>query len=171
MLDKLLDVHFAIKSRSVHIKVSDILLDIFSILVVRENFPFYNSPIFISFNLTQCSIYIITAFTSSILAIKLNESSCCWSCENLGRREKIWTHAQIVSAIAAVVFFVQIGSIFYLSYVPWGKASITSDGNFECQHGPMECTINTVEACVLHYYPERWLQHYMHWLVCMLLLL
>ena len=49
----------------------------------------------------------------------------------------------------------QIGDIFELKYVPWGNAKLLSGGKFECQHGEMECLINTVDACVLHYYPER----------------
>lgn len=49
----------------------------------------------------------------------------------------------------------QVGDIFALTYVPWGNARLLSDGTFQCQHGQMECLINTVEACVLHYYPNR----------------
>ena len=49
----------------------------------------------------------------------------------------------------------QVGTIFDLLYVPWGNARLLSDGSFLCQHGKMECIINTVDACVLHYYPQR----------------
>ena len=51
--------------------------------------------------------------------------------------------------------FQQISSIFTLHYVPWGNAEVTKSGKFECQHGKMECTINTVEACVLYFYPSQ----------------
>ena len=49
----------------------------------------------------------------------------------------------------------EVGKIFDLLYVPWGNARLLSDGTFLCQHGKMECIINTVDACVLHYYPQR----------------
>ena len=32
------------------------------------------------------------------------------------------------------------------------NAKISSDGKFDCQHGEMECTMNTVQACALNYY-------------------
>ncbi|CAI8014765.1 Gamma-interferon-responsive lysosomal thiol protein [Geodia barretti] len=46
----------------------------------------------------------------------------------------------------------EIGSIFTLNYVPWGNAILKNDGTIECQHGKLECTLNTVEACTLYYY-------------------
>ena len=49
----------------------------------------------------------------------------------------------------------QVPDIFTLTYVPWGNAQILPDGKFECQHGEMECIMNTVHACVLYYYPDR----------------
>lgn len=49
----------------------------------------------------------------------------------------------------------QIGDIFTLNYVPWGNAVLDKDGKIECQHGKLECTLNTVEACALHYYPSE----------------
>ena len=51
----------------------------------------------------------------------------------------------------------QVGAIFDLAYIPWGNARITADGQFECQHGKMECLINTVDACMLNYYPDRFM--------------
>jgi interferon gamma-inducible protein 30 len=47
----------------------------------------------------------------------------------------------------------QVPNIFTLHYAPWGNAKLVDD-KFECQHGPMECTMNTVEACALNYYPN-----------------
>eukprot|EP00731_Ephydatia_muelleri_P010327 Em0005g913a len=52
------------------------------------------------------------------------------------------------------VAFQEIPSIFTLNYVPWGNAVIKG-GSFDCQHGTMECTINTIDACVIHYYPNQ----------------
>ena len=53
------------------------------------------------------------------------------------------------------MFVLQIPSIFTLNYVPWGNAVIKG-GSFDCQHGTMECTINTIDACVIHYYPNQY---------------
>eukprot|EP00118_Oscarella_pearsei_P024549 m.306293 g.306293 ORF g.306293 m.306293 type:complete len:216 (+) comp41120_c0_seq1:22-669(+) len=48
----------------------------------------------------------------------------------------------------------EIGEIFTLHFVPWGNAKV--DGKrFICQHGEIECQMNAVEACVLHYYTKR----------------
>lgn len=52
--------------------------------------------------------------------------------------------------------FLQVGDIFVLDYVPWGNAILKKDGKIECQHGELECTLNTVEACALHYYPAEY---------------
>jgi hypothetical protein len=49
----------------------------------------------------------------------------------------------------------QVPNIFTLHYAPWGNAKLVDD-KFECQHGPMECTMNTVEACALNYYPNMY---------------
>ncbi|XP_064393541.1 uncharacterized protein LOC135341013 [Halichondria panicea] len=51
--------------------------------------------------------------------------------------------------------FEQVPDIFTLYYVPWGNARLMTDGKFECQHGKMECVMNTVMACVLNYYPDQ----------------
>ncbi|GAB6022339.1 hypothetical protein CHUAL_006460 [Chamberlinius hualienensis] len=45
-----------------------------------------------------------------------------------------------------------LGSIFDITFVPWGKATYARDGDrwrFSCQHGPKECYGNKVHACVL----------------------
>lgn len=49
----------------------------------------------------------------------------------------------------------KVGSIFTLRYVPWGNAQIAKNGSFECQHGKMECVVNTIEACAIYYYPNQ----------------
>jgi interferon gamma-inducible protein 30 len=58
----------------------------------------------------------------------------------------------------------EIGSIFTFTYSPWGNARMVSQDKFSCQHGRMECTLNTVEACVIHYYPKR--DKFFPFLVC-----
>ncbi|KMT05397.1 hypothetical protein BVRB_7g175270 [Beta vulgaris subsp. vulgaris] len=40
-----------------------------------------------------------------------------------------------------------------LRLFPWGNARLNS-GNFDCQHGPDECLLNTVEACAIDTWPN-----------------
>ena len=58
--------------------------------------------------------------------------------------------------VQSFIISFQVGSIFTLTYVPSGNAKLQSDGTLKCQHGPMECLINKVDACLLHYYPDRY---------------
>ncbi|XP_065190046.1 uncharacterized protein LOC135820917 [Sycon ciliatum] len=44
----------------------------------------------------------------------------------------------------------ELSSIMTLDFVPWGNAKLVNN-RFECQHGPIECVMNTIEACVMHY--------------------
>ncbi len=39
--------------------------------------------------------------------------------------------------------------------MPWGNAEVGADGTWQCQHGPLECTGNTIESCVLHYHKDQ----------------
>ncbi|KAK9124603.1 hypothetical protein Sjap_014205 [Stephania japonica] len=41
-----------------------------------------------------------------------------------------------------------------LKLVPYGNTRVGSDGSMTCLHGPYECLLNTVEACVLHSWPD-----------------
>ncbi|KAL9247037.1 hypothetical protein vseg_020508 [Gypsophila vaccaria] len=50
-------------------------------------------------------------------------------------------------------------SIVNLRLVPWGNAALDSSGFFQCQHGPGECLLNTVEACAVNAYPDPY-KHY-----------
>ncbi|KAL5817260.1 hypothetical protein ACOSQ3_025638 [Xanthoceras sorbifolium] len=48
-------------------------------------------------------------------------------------------------------------SIVDLHLSPWGNARIRYSDNittFDCQHGPSECLLNTVEACAIDIWPE-----------------
>ncbi|KAL9241229.1 hypothetical protein vseg_015361 [Gypsophila vaccaria] len=40
-----------------------------------------------------------------------------------------------------------------LRLYPWGNAKIRPDSSFSCQHGPSECFLNTVQACVIDAQP------------------
>lgn len=41
-----------------------------------------------------------------------------------------------------------------LKLSPWGNARLTSNSTFDCQHGPYECLLNTVEACAIDIWPQ-----------------
>ncbi|KAJ9694039.1 hypothetical protein PVL29_009833 [Vitis rotundifolia] len=45
-------------------------------------------------------------------------------------------------------------SIVNLRMIPWGNAELRPDKTFQCQHGPAECVLNTVEACAITIYPR-----------------
>ncbi|KAJ0020952.1 hypothetical protein Pint_32476 [Pistacia integerrima] len=47
-------------------------------------------------------------------------------------------------------------SVVDLHLYPWGNAKIRNGTNttFDCQHGPSECLLNTVEACAIAIWPD-----------------
>lgn len=45
-------------------------------------------------------------------------------------------------------------SIIDLNLVPFGNARIGYNNTIDCQHGPLECLLNTVEACAINVWPD-----------------
>ncbi|XP_034687975.1 gamma-interferon-responsive lysosomal thiol protein isoform X2 [Vitis riparia] len=45
-------------------------------------------------------------------------------------------------------------SIVDLNLVPFGNAKIRGNNTIDCQHGPAECLLNTVEACAIDVWPD-----------------
>ncbi|GLU11920.1 hypothetical protein SLE2022_286380 [Rubroshorea leprosula] len=45
-------------------------------------------------------------------------------------------------------------SIVDLRLVPWGNAKLRGNNTIDCQHGPYECLLNTVEACAIDIWPQ-----------------
>ncbi|ERN08996.1 gamma-interferon-inducible lysosomal thiol reductase [Amborella trichopoda] len=41
-----------------------------------------------------------------------------------------------------------------LRLIPYGNARVGSNNTISCQHGPYECLLNTVEACVIDVWPN-----------------
>ncbi|KAK3009241.1 hypothetical protein RJ639_015113, partial [Escallonia herrerae] len=41
-----------------------------------------------------------------------------------------------------------------LNLVPWGNAKLIDNTTFQCQHGPAECLLNTIEACAIGVWPD-----------------
>ncbi|GAB4860239.1 hypothetical protein Ancab_011719 [Ancistrocladus abbreviatus] len=52
------------------------------------------------------------------------------------------------------VFEDDLISIIDLKLVPWGNAKIRGNNSFDCQHGPSECLLNTIEACAINVWPD-----------------
>ncbi|CAL5353190.1 hypothetical protein CsSME_00041195 [Camellia sinensis var. sinensis] len=52
------------------------------------------------------------------------------------------------------IFDTGLISILDLNLVPWGNARILANNTFDCQHGPLECLLNTVEACAISVWPD-----------------
>ncbi|XP_075636230.1 gamma-interferon-responsive lysosomal thiol protein [Castanea sativa] len=52
------------------------------------------------------------------------------------------------------LFETDLISIVDLKLVPWGNAKLRGNNTFDCQHGPYECLLNTVEACAIDVWPD-----------------
>ncbi|KAL1825739.1 hypothetical protein ACET3Z_012517 [Daucus carota] len=47
-----------------------------------------------------------------------------------------------------------LDSIADLKLIPYGNAKIGPNNTIVCQHGTMECVLNTVESCAIHTWPD-----------------
>lgn len=54
----------------------------------------------------------------------------------------------------AIIFENGLIDIVNLKLYPWGNAKIRGDNSIDCQHGPSECLLNTVEACAIDAWPS-----------------
>ncbi|XP_059431116.1 gamma-interferon-responsive lysosomal thiol protein-like isoform X2 [Corylus avellana] len=62
--------------------------------------------------------------------------------------------ANFIVNYLAQLFETDLISVVDLKLVPWGNAKLRGNDTFDCQHGPSECLLNTVEACAIHAWPE-----------------
>ncbi|XP_057434109.1 gamma-interferon-responsive lysosomal thiol protein-like, partial [Lotus japonicus] len=63
--------------------------------------------------------------------------------------------ADFITTSLPKIFTDNLLSIVDLRLVPWGNADIIKGNKtFNCQHGPHECLLNTVEACVIYLLPD-----------------
>ncbi|KAH9701868.1 gamma-interferon-inducible lysosomal thiol reductase [Citrus sinensis] len=61
----------------------------------------------------------------------------------------------IINYLVKIFEDVDLLSIVDLHLSPWGNAKIRANNStFDCQHGPSECLLNTVEACAIDSWPE-----------------
>ncbi|PNX90600.1 gamma-interferon-inducible lysosomal thiol reductase, partial [Trifolium pratense] len=52
------------------------------------------------------------------------------------------------------VFEQDLISIVDLKLVPWGNAKLRDNSTIVCQHGPVECLLDTVEGCAIDLWPQ-----------------
>ncbi|QCD77831.1 gamma-interferon-responsive lysosomal thiol protein-like [Vigna unguiculata] len=52
------------------------------------------------------------------------------------------------------IFTTDLIPVVDLKFVPWGNAKLRPNATINCQHGPNECLLNTVEACAIDTWPE-----------------
>ncbi|XP_021909823.1 GILT-like protein 3 [Carica papaya] len=62
--------------------------------------------------------------------------------------------ARFITKFLVKLFDSDLISIVDLHLSPWGNAKIRGNSTFDCQHGPSECLLNTVEACAIDAWPE-----------------
>ncbi|KAJ4725519.1 gamma-interferon-inducible lysosomal thiol reductase-like [Melia azedarach] len=60
----------------------------------------------------------------------------------------------IINYLAKIFEDEELLSIVDLHLSPWGNAKLRGNTTFDCQHGPSECLLNTVEACAIDVWPE-----------------
>ena len=110
---------------------------------------------------TLAALFLAPAASQEMVTVGFYGEALCPDCINFIRgpltmafKEVCWCSLiRIYLSDLIVCNSLQIPNIFSLHYAPWGNAKLV-DGKFECQHGAMECTMNTVQACALHYYPN-----------------
>ncbi|XP_065159352.1 GILT-like protein 1 [Atheta coriaria] len=51
--------------------------------------------------------------------------------------------------------FDEIADYVNITFVPFGKAFSNQNGDFDCQHGPIECKGNRIQSCVLNQIPDQ----------------
>ncbi|XP_065837804.1 uncharacterized protein [Oscarella lobularis] len=88
------------------------------------------------------ALFAFSAHAAPLVNVSFYSEALCPYCDAL-------TEGEMNKAVE------EIGEIFTLHFVPWGNAKIEGGKRFVCQHGEIECQMNAVEACVLHYYPKR----------------
>ncbi|XP_031272268.1 gamma-interferon-responsive lysosomal thiol protein-like [Pistacia vera] len=101
----------------------------------------------LSFFFFSCSVLASRTFPSDTDKVELGlyyESLCPYSANF------------IINYLVKVFEDDDLLSVVDLHLYPWGNAKIRNGTNttFDCQHGPSECLLNTVEACAIAIWPD-----------------
>ncbi|KAJ8647626.1 hypothetical protein MRB53_000649 [Persea americana] len=97
--------------------------------------------VYISISVFECG-WVGEAAGAGKVELGLYYETLCPYCSNF-----------IVKNLASI-FRNGLLDIIQLNLVPYGNARLDSDNNITCQHGPYECLLNTVEACVISTFPD-----------------
>jgi interferon gamma-inducible protein 30 len=89
----------------------------------------------------QLDEHRIQLLGDNLVNVTLYEESLCPYC------------AQFIIGPLTQLFQNGLSDITNLTIVPYGNARVI-DGITRCQHGPDECILDRIEACVIDYYPD-----------------
>ncbi|KAF8018775.1 hypothetical protein BT93_H3624 [Corymbia citriodora subsp. variegata] len=118
---------------------------------MRSNMP-SGSYLALSFLTHLCLISLLPPSSSSMIAVPSDSSNKV----SLGLYyESLCPYsADFIVNHLARIFESDLISHVDLNLVPWGNAKIKGNTTFDCQHGPSECLLNTVEACAIDIWPD-----------------
>eukprot|EP00243_Klebsormidium_subtile_P003753 TRINITY_DN17345_c0_g1_i1.p1 TRINITY_DN17345_c0_g1~~TRINITY_DN17345_c0_g1_i1.p1 ORF type:complete len:246 (-),score=29.61 TRINITY_DN17345_c0_g1_i1:226-963(-) len=95
----------------------------------------------LSGELKEPSIHLSKSTTPSLVNVTLYEEALCPDC------------AEFITGPVAQLFQNGLSAITALTIIPYGNAKVIG-GSVRCQHGPDECTLDRIEACVIDFYPD-----------------
>ncbi|KAL4394989.1 hypothetical protein AHAS_Ahas02G0207100 [Arachis hypogaea] len=93
-------------------------------------------------NNNPCYCRVLDQAEDSKVNVTLNYQSLCEGCARY-----------IKSDLGNLYNNSELMSIVNLHLLPFGNAHIDQNQTVQCQHGPNECYLNTIEACALHEWP------------------
>lgn len=98
-----------------------------------------------------------------VVYISISVFECGWVGEAAGARKvELGLYYETLCPYCSNFIVKNLASIFrnglldviQLNLVPYGNARVDSNNTISCQHGPYECMLNTVEACVINTFPD-----------------
>ncbi|GAQ88305.1 interferon [Klebsormidium nitens] len=95
----------------------------------------------LSAKLFEPSVLLSKSSTPSLVNVTLYEEALCPDC------------AEFITGPLTQMFQNGLSAITTLTIIPYGNAKLIG-GSIRCQHGPDECTLDRIEACVIDFYPD-----------------
>ncbi|GKV09507.1 hypothetical protein SLEP1_g20993 [Rubroshorea leprosula] len=107
--------------------------------------------LFSSSSSSSASVISLTSDSDKVSVALYYESLCPYS-------------ADFIINYLTKLFDDDLISIVDLPLVPWENTKLRGNNTIDCQHGPYECLLNTVEACAIDIWPQ--LRQYPEWESC-----